>query len=61
MLALGMGVGPAGALLMTLPPVSIPSLAMLVRSFKPHLLIIVTTTVIAFGILGGVLAIVLGF
>jgi len=29
MLALGMGVGPAGALLMTLPPVSVPSFAML--------------------------------
>ncbi len=61
MLALGLGVGPAGALLMTLPPVSIPSLAMLVRSFKPRLLFGITATVIAFGILGGVLAIVLGF
>lgn len=32
MLALGMGVGPAGALLMTLPPVSVPSFAMLAGS-----------------------------
>jgi uncharacterized protein len=36
MLALGMGVGPAGALLMTLPPVSVPSFAMLWRSFRPR-------------------------
>ena len=34
MLALGMGVGPAGALLMTLPPVSLPSLAMVGGSFR---------------------------
>jgi uncharacterized membrane protein YraQ (UPF0718 family) len=61
MLSLGMGAGPAGALLMTLPPVSVPSIAMLVRSFKPKLLIIVTVTVIAFGILAGLLAVGLGF
>lgn len=35
MLSLGMSVGPAGALLMTLPPVSLPSVAMLGRSFPP--------------------------
>ncbi|PRC93224.1 permease [Solimicrobium silvestre] len=61
MLALGLGVGPAGALLMTLPPISIPSLAMLARSFKPRLLLIVTVTVVAFGVLAGLLAIGLGF
>jgi len=61
MLALGMGVGPAGALLMTLPPISVPSMAMLMRSFSPRLLIIVTLSVIAFGIGGGLLAIALGF
>ncbi len=61
MLSLGMGAGPAGALLMTLPPVSVPSLAMLVRSFKPRLLIIVTATVVAFGIVAGLLAAGLGF
>ncbi|MGA7439355.1 MAG: permease, partial [Luteibacter sp.] len=32
MLSLGLGVGPAAALLLTLPPVSLPSLAMLGRS-----------------------------
>ena len=61
MLALGLGVGPAGALLMTLPPISIPSLAMLARSFKPQLLLIVTATVIGFGVVSGAIAIVLGF
>jgi uncharacterized protein len=61
MLALGIGVGPAGALLMTLPPISVPSIAMLYRSFKPRLLLIVTGTVIVFGLLGGLLAVGLGF
>lgn len=61
MLALGIGVGPAGALLMTLPPISIPSVAMLFRSFKPNLLLIVSATVLAFGVLGGLLAVWLGF
>ena len=34
MFALGMGAGPAGALIMTLPAVSLPSLAMLSRIFS---------------------------
>jgi len=61
MLALGIGVGPAGALLMTLPPVSVPSIAMLFRSFKTNLLVVVTATVIGFGIVGGLLAVWLNF
>ena len=61
MLSLGMGVGPAGALLMTLPPISVPSLAMLVRSFRPRVLLIVTGAVAAFGLAGGLLAVGLGF
>ncbi len=61
MLALGLGVGPAGALLMTLPPISLPSLVMLSRSFKPRLLLIITSAVIGFGLLSGLLAIALGF
>jgi uncharacterized membrane protein YraQ (UPF0718 family) len=56
MLTLGIGVGPAGALLMTLPPISLPSLAMLYRSFKLNLLLVVTATVVAFGVLAGLLA-----
>ena len=38
MLSLGLGAGPAGALLMTLPPISLPSLAMVSRSFPPRVL-----------------------
>lgn len=61
MLALGIGVGPAAALLMTLPPISLPSVMMLTRSFRPKLLIIVASAVTGFGILAGLLAIWLGF
>jgi len=61
MLALGIGVGPAAALLMTLPPISVPSMAMLMRSFKMRQLIIVTASVIGFGVFSGLLAVGLGF
>jgi uncharacterized membrane protein YraQ (UPF0718 family) len=61
MLAFGMGVGPAGALLMTLPPISVPSLAMLARSFRPRVLTVVGVSVVGFGVAGGLLAIGLGF
>jgi len=61
MLALGMGAGPAGALLMTLPPVSAPSLAMLARSFKAQVLIFVAGSVVAFGVAAGLLAVALKF
>ncbi|GAB7525292.1 permease [Paraburkholderia sp. 2C] len=60
MLTLGIGVGPAGALLMTLPPISVPSLAMLARSFRPRVLAIVAAAVVAFGIAAGLLAVGLG-
>jgi uncharacterized membrane protein YraQ (UPF0718 family) len=60
MLTLGMGAGPAGALLMTLPPVSLPSLTMLSRSFHPRALALAAGGVVLMGILGGVLAIGLG-
>jgi uncharacterized protein len=61
MLSLGVGVGPAGALLMTLPPISLPSLAIISRSFRPLTLVLVTLSVMAFGIAGGLLAIGLKF
>ena len=61
MLSLGMGVGPAGALLMTLPPISAPSLAMLGRSFRPPVLAFVTVSVVAFGVAGGLLAVAFRF
>ncbi|SEO90886.1 hypothetical protein SAMN02800692_2698 [Luteibacter sp. UNC138MFCol5.1] len=61
MLALGVGAAPAAALLMTLPPVSLPSLAMLVRSLPMKLLVTIALTVVAFGVLAGTLASLLGF
>jgi uncharacterized protein len=61
MLSLGMGVGPAGALLMTLPPISLPSLVMIGRSFRPAMLATVMVAVIAFGVAAGLVAVGLGF
>jgi hypothetical protein len=46
---------------MTLPPISVPSLAIVSRSFKPRVLVGVTLTVVAFGIAGGLLAVGLKF
>jgi len=61
MLSLGVGAGPAGALLMTLPPISLPSMAMLSRSFPPRILVVVAVGVVLFGLAGGAIAIALGF
>lgn len=60
MLSLGMGVGPAGALLITLPPISVPSLAMVVGSFPIRVLGLLIVGVLGFGILGGLIAASLG-
>ncbi len=59
MLSLGMGVGPAGALLMTVPPVSMPSLAMLAKSFPGKVLGFVAVAVVVFGVVGGGVAVAL--
>jgi hypothetical protein len=56
MLALGIAVGPAAALLMTLPPISIPSLAMLRNSFRPRLLVMVSFGVVMLGGVAGLVA-----
>ncbi|MGH6955736.1 MAG: permease, partial [Caulobacteraceae bacterium] len=61
MLSLGVGAGPAGALLMTLPPISLPSMAMVSTSFPPRTLAMVAGGVVAFGLAGGALAVALGF
>lgn len=61
MLSLGMAAGPAAALLMTLPPISLPSLAMLARSFRPAELATVFIGVVATGLVAGGLAIAFGF
>lgn len=56
MLALGVGVGPAAALLMTLPPISAPSVAMLWSSFGSRTLRLVAIGVILLGCLTGLAA-----
>ncbi|AOB32637.1 hypothetical protein AKI39_20700 [Bordetella sp. H567] len=61
MLSLGMAAGPAAALLMTLPPISLPSLAMLAASFRRVELATVFAGVVATGLVAGGLAIALGF
>lgn len=59
MLSLGMGVGPAVALLMTLPSISLPSLLMLRQSFTPKVLMTVTLLTMAIGAASGLVAVVL--
>ncbi|OZI30777.1 hypothetical protein CAL29_22585 [Bordetella genomosp. 10] len=61
MLSLGMAAGPAAALLMTLPPVSLPSLAMVARSFRPAELAILVAGVLAMALVAAGLAVGLGF
>jgi uncharacterized protein len=46
---------------MTLPPISVPSLAMLARSFRPRLLALVAVSVVLFGVVAGGLAVAFGF
>jgi hypothetical protein len=61
MMSLGMAVGPAAALMMTLPPVSVPSLVMVARSFRPVELVTLFTGVVVIGLVAGGLAVALGF
>jgi uncharacterized membrane protein YraQ (UPF0718 family) len=61
MLALGIGAGPAAALLMTLPPIALPSLAMTGKVFSTRLLGILCVVVFVTGVLAGLLAIGLHF
>lgn len=60
MLSLGMAAGPAAALIMTLPPVSLPSLAMVAKSFRPVELGVLVVGVVAVGVAAGGLAVLLG-
>jgi uncharacterized membrane protein YraQ (UPF0718 family) len=61
LLALGVGAGPAAALLLTLPPISLPSMAMLARSFRPAVLAWAALAVVGAGLLAGGLAVALHF
>lgn len=53
MLALGMGAGPAAALIMTLPAISLPSLVMLGRVFSLKIRLVIASGVVLFGIIAG--------
>jgi uncharacterized protein len=61
MLSLGVGVGPAAVLLMVLPPISVPSLAMVARAFSPRVLGAVSGGIVAIGVVGGLAAVALRF
>jgi uncharacterized membrane protein YraQ (UPF0718 family) len=61
MLSFGVAAGPAGALLMTLPLISVPSMAMLGRSFPKRVLSVVALAVVICGVVSGLLAAVLRF
>lgn len=58
MLTLGLGVGPAVALLLTLPSISLPSLLMLRKSFTPKVLVTVALLTMLVGVVSGLVAIV---
>lgn len=53
LLSLGVNSGPAAALLITLPAVSLPSILLVSRAFPPRVLTFVTLSVIILGILCG--------
>lgn len=56
LMAIGLPAGPAMALLLTLPTISLPSLIMLGRSFKLRTLATVTAAVALVGVVGGAIA-----
>ena len=61
MLALGVGAGPAAALMMTLPPISLPSLAMAGKVLSMRVLGLISLVVFFTGIAAGLLAILRNF
>ena len=61
MLALGVGAGPAAALMMTLPPVSLPSLAMTGKVLPIRVLAMISLVVLVMGIVAGLLAVLFKF
>lgn len=61
LMGFGLGVGPAVALMTTLPPVSLPSLAMLARAVPLKVLAVVSGAVVLVGGLSGAAAVALGF
>lgn len=59
LMAFGLGVGPAAALLMTLPAVSLPSLLIIKRTFPQKVLLFVVISVAVIGIISGFVATVI--
>ncbi|MBX5465918.1 MAG: permease [Firmicutes bacterium] len=57
----GLGAGPAGVLLLTLPAVSLPSLAMVGRALPARVLVALAVAVALLGLLTGFAAMALGF
>jgi uncharacterized protein len=56
MMKQGLGLGPAGALLVTLPAVSLPSLLMIAKAFPRRVIVFVAAAVVVLGILSGLAA-----
>jgi uncharacterized membrane protein YraQ (UPF0718 family) len=61
LMAFGLGPAGAAALLITLPPVSLPSLIMVGRVVRTGVLVLIAVCVVALGLLGGAAAQVLRF
>lgn len=60
MMTLGVGAGPAAALLMTLPPISLPSMAMVWGALPKRVLAVVAASVVLVGVAAGIAAVGLG-
>jgi uncharacterized protein len=56
LMSFGLGVGPAAALLITLPAVSLPSILIIKRAFSTKILLFVLASVAGIGILSGFIA-----
>lgn len=61
MLGFGVGAGPAGVLLLTLAPLSLPSLVMMSRVLPWRIVVVLALSVMAVGLIAGALAIGAGF
>jgi uncharacterized membrane protein YraQ (UPF0718 family) len=61
LMSYGLGVGPAAALMTTLPPVSLPSLAMVAKVFPLKIVFALAMIVVALGLLSGAAAVLLNF
>jgi Predicted permeases len=58
LMSFGLGVGPAGALLMTLPAISLPSLFLVRRVFSKKILVFLPMAVVVIGFASGLLAMI---